>query len=163
MPRQTRSRPSAPSVKPSPVAQTRSSSTMAAPAPMAAPSNSAFRPKSAAAPPPPPVHAASPTHHAAPPAQSQAPGIMSQIAATAGGVALGHGISNMLFGGSSSAPAEQQQAPAPAAPAQQQFGSGVNCEVQAKDFTTCLEKADLPSCTYYLEQLKACQAAAAPY
>ncbi|KAJ3525361.1 hypothetical protein NMY22_g10610 [Coprinellus aureogranulatus] len=32
-----------------------------------------------------------------------------------------------------------------------------------QDFTKCLEKADLPSCQWYLDQLKACQAAAAPY
>ncbi|OCH89355.1 hypothetical protein OBBRIDRAFT_813225 [Obba rivulosa] len=87
------------------------------------------------------------------------------MAATAGSVAvgstIGHGISHMLFGGSSSTPAAPE---APAAPApQQSFQQGVSCEVQAKDFTKCLEKADLPSCTWYLEQLKACQAAAAPY
>ncbi|KAI0035801.1 hypothetical protein K488DRAFT_42463 [Vararia minispora EC-137] len=91
--------------------------------------------------------------------------MLAQMAATAGSVAvgstIGHGISSMLFGGSSSAPAEQaQQAP----PAQQQSSfSGANCEVQARDFSHCLEKADLQSCTWYLEQLKACQAAAAPY
>ncbi|KAF9467765.1 hypothetical protein BDZ94DRAFT_1280087 [Collybia nuda] len=93
------------------------------------------------------------------------PGMMAQMAATAGSVAIGstigHGLSSMLFGGSSSTPAEAQAAPAQQQ--QQQFQSGASCEVQAKDFTTCLEKADLPSCTWYLEQLKACQAAAAPY
>ncbi|KAK1233267.1 hypothetical protein PQX77_003582 [Marasmius sp. AFHP31] len=119
-----------------------------------------------------PAHAApshSPAHAPAPPAaatQSGQPGMLAQMAATAGSVAvgstIGHGISSMLFGGGGghSAPVEQAQA-APAAPAQQ--SSGINCAVQAKEFTTCLEKADLPSCTWYLEQLKACQAAAAPY
>ncbi|KAF8155790.1 hypothetical protein B0H34DRAFT_658922, partial [Crassisporium funariophilum] len=95
-------------------------------------------------------------------AQPKQPGMMAQMAATAGSVAIGstigHGLSNMLFGGSS-APAEQAQAP----PMQNQQQSAINCEYQAKDFTKCLEKADLPSCTWYLDQLKACQAAAAPY
>jgi hypothetical protein len=61
--------------------------------------------------------------------------MLAQMAATAGSVAvgstIGHGISSMLFGGSSHAP----EAPvAPAAPAQQQSyqSSGVSCEVQAK-------------------------------
>jgi len=91
--------------------------------------------------------------------------MIAQMAATAGSVAvgstIGHGLSHMLFGGSSSAaPAPEAQAP----PVQQQTqAQGLSCEVQAKEFTKCLEKADLPSCTWYLEQLKACQAAAAPY
>ncbi|KAF8905259.1 hypothetical protein CPB84DRAFT_1772068 [Gymnopilus junonius] len=86
--------------------------------------------------------------------------MLAQMAATAGSVAvgstIGHGISSLLFGGGSAS-----EAPAQAAPAQQQ--QSISCETQAKDFTKCLEKADLPSCTWYLEQLKACQAAAAPY
>ena len=100
------------------------------------------------------------------------------MAATAGSVAvgstIGHGLSSMLFGGSSSAaPAQEAQA----VPVQQQQSTyqaqGISCEVQARgmslqfglrwhhltidssDFTKCLEKADLPSCTWYLEQLKA--------
>ncbi|KAH8828973.1 hypothetical protein DL96DRAFT_1596131 [Flagelloscypha sp. PMI_526] len=93
---------------------------------------------------------------------SSGPGMLTQMAATAGSVAvgstIGHGLSSMLFGGSSSAPAEQQ-APAPT----QHQNTSINCELQAKDFTKCLDKADLNSCSYYLEQLKACQAAAAPY
>ncbi len=78
------------------------------------------------------------------------PGLLAQMASTAGGVAIGstigHGLSNMLFGSSASeAPAQQQ-----AAPAQQ-----VNCEFQAREFTKCLDHADMQSCSYYLEQLKA--------
>ena len=59
----------------------------------------------------------------------------------------------MLFGGrSESAPVEQQQQ----APAQQNTSSfGPSCELQAREFSKCLEKADLPSCSWYLEQLKA--------
>jgi len=84
--------------------------------------------------------------------------MLAQMAATAGSVAvgstIGHGISSMLFGGrSESAPVEQQHQ----ATAQQQNTSSFapNCEVQAKDFSKCIEKADLPSCSWYLEQLKA--------
>ncbi|KAI0732714.1 hypothetical protein C8Q72DRAFT_874108 [Fomitopsis betulina] len=92
--------------------------------------------------------------------------MLAQMAATAGSVAvgstIGHGLSSMLFGSSSSAPA-QEQAQAPPVQQQTYQSQAPSCEVQAKDFTRCLEKADLPSCTWYLEQLKACQAAAAPY
>ncbi|KAK7686008.1 hypothetical protein QCA50_010819 [Cerrena zonata] len=145
MARQSRSRPAARSA-PAPQ-QTRSAHSAAAPHPGSQ---------------------APPAHHAPPvPAQAQSggPGMLAQMAATAGSVAvgstIGHGISNMLFGGSSSSAPEPQ-----AAPVQQQQSyqtQGLSCESQAKEFTKCLEKADLPSCTWYLEQLKACQAAAAPY
>jgi hypothetical protein len=83
--------------------------------------------------------------------------MLGQMAATAGSVAvgstIGHGISSMLFGGrSESAPVEQQHQ----APAQQNTSSfAANCESQAKEFSKCIEKADLPSCSWYLEQLKA--------
>ncbi|KAJ3882863.1 hypothetical protein F5051DRAFT_318871, partial [Lentinula edodes] len=101
----------------------------------------------------------------APAATSSGPGMLAQMAATAGSVAvgstIGHGLSSMLFGGSSTPAAPTSEATQ--APPTLRNQSGVNCEVQAKDFTQCLEKADLPSCTWYLEQLKACQAAAAPY
>jgi hypothetical protein len=83
--------------------------------------------------------------------------MLAQMAATAGSVAvgstIGHGISSMLFGGrSESAPVEQQQQ---AAPQQNTSSFAPNCEMKAKEFSNCLEKADLPSCTWYLEQLKA--------
>ncbi|KIY47371.1 hypothetical protein FISHEDRAFT_74673 [Fistulina hepatica ATCC 64428] len=168
--RQTRSRPAP--ARASNV-QARRSSTMVAPTP-APVTNSAFA--SRVPPAPAPVRPSVPSaSHGAPSAApgasaSQGPGLFSQMAATAGGVAvgstIGHGISSMLFGGSSSSAAEVPAAPAPAAPVQyqqQSSGSGISCDVQAKDFTTCLERADYNSCTWYLEQLKACQAAAAPY
>ncbi|KAH9998601.1 hypothetical protein BJV77DRAFT_979226 [Russula vinacea] len=150
MPRQSRSRPKA---------------SRPAPAPASAPSRGA-------------ATAAYPTQHAPPapvphaqtsaPPQTQAssgPGLLGQMAATAGSVAvgstIGHGISSMLFGGrSESAPVEQHQQ----APAQQNTSSfAPNCEIQAKEFSKCIEKADLNSCSWYLEQLKACQAAASQY
>lgn len=95
-------------------AQSRSAHTAAAPAGYAA--SRAPAPPAAAAP--------------AAGAQQQ-PGMMAQMAATAGSVAIGstigHGLSNMLFGGGQAAeapPAQQQQ--------QQQQQSSVSCEIPAK-------------------------------
>ncbi|KAI0077388.1 hypothetical protein K474DRAFT_1661829 [Panus rudis PR-1116 ss-1] len=160
MPRQSRSRPAASAPRAAPTSapsstQTRGAHTAAAPYP---------------------GYSAPPAHHA-PPVPPQAaptkePGMLAQMAATAGSVAvgstIGHGISNMLFGGSSARndappPPEAIAQQANAAPVQYQQAQGISCDAQAKEFTKCLEKADLPSCTWYLEQLKACQAAAAPY
>ncbi|TFL04552.1 hypothetical protein BDV98DRAFT_562451 [Pterulicium gracile] len=146
MPRQSRS--SRPAARAAPA---RSASTAAAPAHGGYGSNAAHAPA-------PPAAAAAATG-------SSGPGMIAQMAATAGSVAvgstIGHGLSSMLFGGSSHA-APAPEAPPAAAPTQN-YNSGMSCEVQAKDFTRCLEKADMQSCSYYLEQLKACQAAAAPY
>ncbi|KXN89336.1 Mitochondrial intermembrane space cysteine motif-containing protein MIC17 [Leucoagaricus sp. SymC.cos] len=88
------------------------------------------------------------------------------MAATAGSVAvgstIGHGISSMLFGGGGNAAPTQEASAAPPVQQQQQ-SNGISCEAQAKEFTKCFEQFGLPSCEQYLEQLKACQAAAAPY
>ncbi|KAF8900398.1 hypothetical protein CPB85DRAFT_160843 [Mucidula mucida] len=127
---------------------------------------------------PPPASAfSSPARAPAPPAnvphapsashtETKQPGMLAQMAATAGSVAvgstIGHGLSSMLFGGSGQAAAPEAASQPQSTPVQQQQG-GLSCEVQAKDFTQCLDKADLQSCTWYLEQLKACQAAASPY
>ncbi|QRV75837.1 hypothetical protein RhiJN_03852 [Ceratobasidium sp. AG-Ba] len=149
MPRQSRSRPSArPSSSSSSFGssgQTRSASTAAYPAQA------------------PPAYA----NQAQARTQERPPGLLAQMAATAGSVAVGstvgHGISSMLFGGRSEAPppAEYQQ------PVQQQQyqpqNSGISCDFQAQQFTKCLETGDVQSCSWYLEQLKACQAAARPY
>ncbi|KAI0319245.1 hypothetical protein OF83DRAFT_1111516 [Amylostereum chailletii] len=152
MARQSRSRPTASRAAPPPTStQSRGAATAAYP-----------HQASHAPPAPAPPHAAS---HPPAQAQSQGPGMLAQMAATAGSVAvgstIGHGISSMLFGGGGSSapveqPVQQQQAPSSsfAAP---------SCEIQAKEFTKCLDKADIQSCSWYLEQLKACQAAAAPY
>jgi hypothetical protein len=109
------------------------------------------------------------------------------------GSVVGHGISNMLFGGRSA----EQQAPPPAEYASQARETTGNCDIPAKgtsfydggnetdgvDFTKCLEATggDMTSCGYYLEALstsslplqfnlvcadmtiEACQAAAKPY
>ena len=60
--------------------------------------------------------------------------MIAQMAATAGSVAIGstigHGISSMLFGGSSSAPVDSQAPPQQAYQAQQ--AGGLNCDAMAK-------------------------------
>lgn len=142
----------------SPSPSNRSSHTMAA-----------HPPASHAAPPPPAAAAAAP-------AQSQSPGLFSQMAATAGGVAvgsavghtIGHAVTGM-FGGSSSsdepaASAQQQQAPPMQSVYDQssmQTQQGVRaCDADARAFTRCLESTnnDMSSCQYYLDMLKQCQA-----
>ncbi|KAF9517457.1 hypothetical protein BS47DRAFT_1314092 [Hydnum rufescens UP504] len=148
MPRQSRSRPAArPAPAPAPQ-QSRGAHTVAAPA---QPHSNVPAQRAPGAP--------------VPASSSGGPGMLAQMAATAGSVAvgstIGHGLSSMLFGGSSHAPAPVEQAAAPVAP--QSFQQGVSCDVQARDFTKCLEAADPASCNWYLEQLKACQAAARPY
>ena len=104
-------------------------------------------------------------------AQPKQPGFLAQMAATAGSVAvgstIGHGLSHALFGGSNEAAPVQSAAPV------QNQQANMSCEIQAKgdchfridvkdfqlienlEFTKCLEKADLQSCSWYLEQLKA--------
>ncbi|KAF8493618.1 hypothetical protein JB92DRAFT_1166502 [Gautieria morchelliformis] len=148
MPRQSRSRPAArPAAPPPQKPQSRSASTTATP------------PVPAQAPPAPVPHPGATAD------AGKQPGMIAQMAATAGSVAIGstigHGLSSMLFGGSSAATTEPAQQPA--APPVQQQNQGISCDVQAKDFTRCLEAADVQSCSWYLEQLKACQAAARPY
>ncbi|KDQ09102.1 hypothetical protein BOTBODRAFT_179279 [Botryobasidium botryosum FD-172 SS1] len=147
MPRQSRGRPAArPAPAAAPAQQTRSAHTAAYPS----------------------THAAPPQTHAAhPPAQAhaqQGPGMMAQMAATAGSVAIGstigHGLSSMLFGGGGGHAAEQ---PAQAAAPPMEQRSGISCDFQSKEFTKCLETGDVMSCQWYLDQLKACQAAARPY
>ena len=136
--------------------QRSSRSSRPAPKPAAAPAQQSRGAHTAAMPP----HAAhaNPAHAPAPPTaatQSSQPGMFAQMAATAGSVAagsvIGHGISNMLFGGSNAATTVEAAAPVQ----QQSFQSAPACDAQAKDFTRCLDKADLQSCSYYLDQLKA--------
>lgn len=81
-------------------------------------------PQTYAHPPPPAVHA---------PAQ-QGPGMLAQMAATAGSVAvgstIGHGLSNMIFGGGGHAPAPVAEAAPPAQA--QQMSYARSCDFQAK-------------------------------
>ncbi|KAH8882679.1 hypothetical protein GQ53DRAFT_700533 [Thozetella sp. PMI_491] len=108
--------------------------------------------------------------HAAPPAQaapvSQGPGLFGQMASTAAGVAIGSSVGHAiggLFSGGSSAPAEAPQAQA--APAQQQNNWGNNCQGATKQFTQCMDEngGNMNICGWYLDQLKACQAAASQH
>ncbi|ORX33865.1 hypothetical protein BD324DRAFT_638907 [Kockovaella imperatae] len=99
-----------------------------------------------------------------PATQVRPPGLLAQAASTMGGAVagsvVGHGISNMLFGGRS-----QEQMPPPAEYAQQSIQQTGGCDIPSKDFTKCLDatNGDMTACGYYLEALKACQAAAKNY
>ncbi|WFD30976.1 hypothetical protein MSPP1_002002 [Malassezia sp. CBS 17886] len=112
--------------------------------------------------------AAPPVPHTAPAAQQtqRSPGLFGQ--------SVGHGLSNMFFGGGGQAEPEpaqnydaQQAQPAQFDNSQQAFSQGrpgMNCEAQSKEFLQCLDRTnDLNSCSYYLEMLKACEAAAKAY
>ncbi|KAL5604802.1 hypothetical protein BROUX41_001858 [Berkeleyomyces rouxiae] len=129
-------------------------------APMAQQTRPATTYAPAAAPP-----AAAPAAAAAP--ASSGPGLFGQMASTAAGVAIGssigHAIGGMFSGGSAQAPLDASpQTAAAQAPAQNQVG---NCSPAAQQFTKCMDEhsGNLQICNWYLDQLKACQAAAAPY
>ncbi|KAH9813161.1 hypothetical protein DFH28DRAFT_1129141 [Melampsora americana] len=126
-------------------------------------STSARQPAQAPAPVPHQTHSSVPTVQAP---TSNAPGLFGQMASTAAGVAVGHtvghGLSNMLFGGGGgSSSKEETSATAPVQQHQsfEERRMGGQCDIPAKDFTRCLDatSGDIGSCTYYLEQLKACQ------
>ncbi|KAH3903304.1 probable Mitochondrial intermembrane space cysteine motif-containing protein MIC17 [Saccharomycodes ludwigii] len=148
-----------------PVVQSRSAHTMAAP------THSASTPVSTPAP--------TSTQYSQPAAVSQPkqPGMFAQMASTAAGVAVGSavghtigaGLTGLFSGsGSSDAAAAAQQEQVAAAPAQQQqLDQQVarSCDVDARNFTRCLEdnQGNMQICDYYLQQLKACQEAARQY
>jgi len=98
----------------------------------------------------------------APQPQAQQPGFFGNMMSTAAGVGMGsvvgHGISNALFGSSSESGPVDSQAPA-SGDYNQQSGSPASCDAQSKDFLACLNATgnDMNSCSFYLEQLKACQ------
>jgi len=139
---------------------------------------------------PPPRPAASSVPAAAPAAQvaapaapaSQGPGLMGQMAATAGGVAIGnvvgHGLTSAIFGGGSSSSSEPaQQAPPPPAP--QSYGapppmqtydagyphpppqggqSNNVCGYELDQFLQCAQNsADITFCQGLSEALKQCK------
>ncbi|KJR89374.1 CHCH domain protein [Sporothrix schenckii 1099-18] len=148
-------------------------------APPKAPAQQQTRPASYAAHPAGPARAP----HAAPPAAaagpaSQGPGLFGQMASTAAGVAIGstvgHAVSGMLFGGGSSSSSELPAAAPQQSASAQQYGApssaqqeswGNNCAGATQQFTTCMDEnsGNMQICGWYLEQLKACQAAAARY
>ncbi|KAF3000707.1 hypothetical protein E8E13_002708 [Curvularia kusanoi] len=156
MPRQrggaapVRPRPNVPAAKPATTAPApaRQHSTAAAPAPPAA------------APP-----AAAPV--------SQGPGLFGQMASTAAGVAVGSSIGHAVggwFSGGSSAPAEASptstefQAQHQVNTTGQQAQTGP-CAENVTSFRRCMDEnqGSLTICGWYLDQLKACQAAAGQY
>ncbi|CAG7921497.1 unnamed protein product [Penicillium olsonii] len=166
MPRQRRG------AAPTPARSAPSRPTAAPARPAAAPSQQQSQPHSTAAHPPQPQQAP------AMPQQSAGPGLFGQMASTAAGVAVGSSIGHAIggfFGGGSSAPAEAQQAPpAQAQPmdnglyqsnASQSSYENPACEVDVRNFRNCMDEnqGNLGICGWYLDQLKACQAAAKPY
>eukprot|EP00038_Savillea_parva_P005911 m.160626 g.160626 ORF g.160626 m.160626 type:complete len:157 (-) comp11970_c0_seq1:227-697(-) len=134
-----------------------------APSRSAAPARAASR---AAPPAPRKAPTPAPGAPAAPaPAPSQ-PGMMSQIASTAGGVALGHvaahGIMNAMgmgHGGSSDAQAPEAPAAGAAPPAGQWEGETHNpCAEQMKAFLQCANsQSDMSLCTAFNDAYKDCK------
>lgn len=98
--------------------------------------------------------------------QQRQPGLMAQMATTAGGVAVGsvvgHAVSGALFGGGSreSAPAEAAQAQQPAAQAsypQQQQNTGP-CAFEIRQFLECAQNQnDLSLCEGFNEAIRQCK------
>lgn len=79
------------------------------------------------------------------------------------GSSVGHAIGGFFSAGASE-PAPQPAAQSQAQNAQQQEYSG-NCQSAALQFNKCMDeqRGDMQICNWYLEQLKACQAATRPY
>ncbi|KAI1721180.1 hemiasterlin resistant protein 1 [Ditylenchus destructor] len=104
-----------------------------------------------------------PTSQAAPP-PSKGSGLFGQMAATAGGVAIGsavgHTIGNMFSGGRGS---EEQ---APVAPVntydnkyEQQQALSQPCEIEWRQFTDCAQKtSDMSYCQSFNDMFKECKA-----
>ncbi|KAI9257877.1 hypothetical protein BY458DRAFT_535141 [Sporodiniella umbellata] len=109
------------------------------------------------------------TASAAPMQQPRQPGLFSQMASTAAGVAVGstightmaNGVSSMFGGNNQEQPAETSSQ---AEPYQPQNTSN-SCEADAKAFTQCLEATnnDVSSCQWYFDALKRCQSMASQY
>ena len=78
------------------------------------------------------------------------------------GSSIGHAIGGLFSSGGSSAPVEA--APTNAT-ANEQYESGAVCSVEVNSFRKCMNEngSDLTICGWYLDQLKACQAAASRY
>ncbi|KAE8835618.1 hypothetical protein HRS9122_07888 [Pyrenophora teres f. teres] len=137
-----------------------------------APAPASSRPHSTVAAP-----AQQPTSSATPPAQAtpQGPGLFGQMASTAAGVAVGSSIGHAVggwFSGGSSAPADAapqntefaaQHQPAGAASAQ--MAQSGPCANDVQSFRKCMDEnqGSLTICGWYLDQLKACQAASSQY
>ncbi|KAJ2341410.1 hypothetical protein GGH91_003868 [Coemansia sp. RSA 2671] len=138
----------------------RSAHTMAAPAPVRQ-----------AAPPAP-----APAQHAPATAQPQQPSMFAQMAATAGGVAVGSAIGHtvgaavtgLFSGGNSESSAQQQQQQQQQVPLQssaygqpmQQQQANPACDADIRAYISCLDSTnqDAATCKYYLDRFKMCQA-----
>ncbi|KAJ4416063.1 hypothetical protein N0V82_006986 [Gnomoniopsis sp. IMI 355080] len=114
--------------------------------------------------------------HQAPPAgaapTSQGPGLFGQMASTAAGVAIGSSVGHAIggfFGGGGSSEAANPQAAAPAEQQQSNYYANQqqdpNCAMATKSFTNCMDEhsGNMSICGWYMDQLKACQAAASKY
>ena len=91
--------------------------------------------------------------------------MLSNIVSTAAGVgighAIGHGITGLFSGGSST-----PETAAAAQPANANTDTRLGaCDADAKAFTRCMDdyKGDMTACNWYLEQLKSCQQMASQY
>ncbi|XP_014552648.1 hypothetical protein COCVIDRAFT_109676 [Bipolaris victoriae FI3] len=135
-----------------------------------APAPASSRPHSTAA--APAQHA--PTHAPVQQAQAptpQGPGLFGQMASTAAGVAVGSSIGHAiggLFSGGSSAPADaapQNTDFAAQHQASAQMAQSGPCANDVQSFRKCMDEnqGSLTICGWYLDQLKACQAAASQY
>ncbi|CAH8465528.1 unnamed protein product [Schistosoma rodhaini] len=98
---------------------------------------------------------APPSAVAQPPAQPRQPGLMGQMAATAGGVAIGsvvgHAITGALSSGSGSNPAQ----PVQTSPPSDQYQSP--CQYQVDELIRCAQsQSDISACSGFSEALKEC-------
>lgn len=97
-------------------------------------------------------------------AQPQQPSLMGQMAATAGGVAIGHtighGITSLFSGGSNDAAAAAPAATAPAAAVPSSAPSSGACAWEVKQFLECAQQqSDLTLCDGFNEALRQCKQA----
>lgn len=81
------------------------------------------------------------------------------------GSSVGHAIGGFFGGGSSTAEAAPQQAVQTQDQNARQHEFGNNCQSAVLNFNKCMDEqgGDMQICNWYLDQLKACQAAARPY
>ncbi|XP_060067860.1 coiled-coil-helix-coiled-coil-helix domain-containing protein 2-like isoform X2 [Ylistrum balloti] len=96
--------------------------------------------------------------------QPRQPGLMAQMAATAGGVAIGstvgHVVGHAITGGGGHSPAPQEAAPQQAAgqPVYNQQQMSQPCEYEMRQFLECTQtQSDLSMCTGINEILKDCK------
>lgn len=81
------------------------------------------------------------------------------------GSSVGHAIGGLFSGGSSEPAAAPAAAPVQAQASSQDQYNNNNCAASAQSFTKCMDdnNGNMQICNWYLEQLKACQAAATQY